>query len=78
MDAYIEEVFESENVRSPTRISCKILDAKYEKAELNKFMNKKFQHQSEDQKNYLPRLLQKFEDFFNEALGTWKRDTIDF
>ena len=30
------------------------------------------------QRNELINLLQKFEEFFNRKLGTWKTDTLDF
>ena len=59
MNTYIEECFESENICSWTNILCKILDAKYEKTDLNKVMNKKCQKLSEYQRNALLRLLQK-------------------
>ena len=58
MDAYVEEVFKLENICSSTKILRKILDVKYEKANLNKVMNEKFQHLSENQRNDLIRLLQ--------------------
>ena len=41
-------------------------------------MNRKYQHLLLDQCNGLLRLLQKFEDLFNETLGTWEMDPIYF
>ena len=49
--AYVEEVFELEHVRTSTKISHIILDAKYKKEDLNKAMKNKFQHLTEEQRN---------------------------
>ena len=42
MDASVEEVLKSESIHSSTKTLHKILDAKYEKADLNKVTNEKF------------------------------------
>ena len=55
-----------------------ILDAKYEKADLHKVMENQFQHLTMTQRNELLKLLQKFEDFFDGTLVTWKKDPVDF
>ena len=42
--AYFKELYESEHVRTDTKILQVILDAKYEKANLHKVMKTQFQH----------------------------------
>ena len=39
-------------------------------------MEKQFQHLKEVRHNYLLKLLQNFEGFFDRALGTWKTDPV--
>ena len=41
-------------------------------------MKNQFQYLTEMQCNELLKLLQKFKDFFDGKLGTWKTDTVDF
>ena len=41
-------------------------------------MENQCQHLTMTQRNELPKLLQKFEEFFNVTLGTWKTDPLDF
>ena len=41
-------------------------------------MKKQFQHLTEKQYNELLKLLQKFEEFFDGTLGTWKTNQLDF
>ena len=38
VNLYVNKCFESNNAKSPTRRMRKLLDAKYEKADLNKFI----------------------------------------
>ena len=54
------------------------LDASYGKMDLNKVMKNKFQHLTETQRNELIELLQNFEELFDETIGTWKIDPVDF
>ena len=49
MKAYTEEINESEQVRTSTKQLHVILDAKYEKAYLNKVMKNQCQHLTETQ-----------------------------
>ena len=44
INAYVSECFEYESAISATLRIRRISDAKYEKADLNKFMTKQFQH----------------------------------
>ena len=49
----------------------RILNAKYEKADINKVMTKTFQHLSTKEWERLILLLQKSKDLFDGTLGTW-------
>ena len=48
-----------------------ILDAKYEKVDLNKFMTEQCQHLSPSKWESLLDLLKTFEYLFDETLGKW-------
>ena len=50
-DAYVEEVYESEHIRTSTKQIRVILDAKYEKANLHKVMETQCQHLTIPQRN---------------------------
>ena len=69
-NAYVKEVYESQHVRTATKIVRVILYAKYEKADLHKVMENKYQHLTMTQRNELLELLQKIEEFFDGTLGT--------
>ena len=77
-NAYIEEVYESEHERSATKQVRVILDAKYEKADFDKFMETQCRHLTMTQSNELLKLLQIFEGLFNRIIGTWKTYPVDF
>ena len=77
-DTYAEEVYESEHVLTATKLLHVILDAKYKKAYLNKFMETQYQHLTMTQHNGFLKLLQIFEELFDGTLGTWKIDPVDF
>ena len=55
-NAYVEEVYESEHVRTPTKLSRVILYAKYKKADLHKVVEYQFQHLTIIQRNELLKL----------------------
>ena len=76
-DAYSQEVHEPEQVCTSTEQIRLMLDAKYEYLYLNKVMRNQYQYLIETQRNELLKLLQKFEDFFDVTLGTWKMDQVD-
>ena len=59
MNAYAEEVYKSEHFRTSTKQLRVILDAKYEKADLNKGMENQCQHMTEIQYNELLKLFAK-------------------
>ena len=65
MNVHVEEIIELENIPSLTKILWTILDEKYEKSDLNIVMNEQCQHLLEDKRNYLIRLLQQFEYWFD-------------
>ena len=58
MKHYAEEIHESEQVRTHTKQLRTILDAKYEKADLNKVTKSQCQHLKETQHDELLKLLQ--------------------
>ena len=76
--AYVEEVYELEHIRTATKKLRAILDAKYEKADLDKVMETQCQHLTKIQRNDLLELLQKFEELFDGTFSTWKIDPVDF
>ena len=78
MDACAEKVNESEQVHTYTKLLRVILDAKYEKAFLNKIMENQCQHLTKVQGNELLKLLEKIEELLYGTLVTWKTDPVDF
>ena len=76
--SYIEEIHESEQVRTYTNLLRVILDAKYKKSDLNRVTENQRQNLKEVQPNEYLKLLQKFEELFNGTLGTWKIDSLYF
>ena len=60
-NSYVVEVYESEHVHIATKQLSVILDAKYEKRNLQKVMENQCQHLTMTPRNELLKLLQKFE-----------------
>ena len=60
-NAYAEEVYESQHLRTATKLLHVTLYAKYEKSDLNKVMETQCQHLTMTQRNELIKLLQIFE-----------------
>ena len=77
-NAYVEEVYESDHVRTATKRLHVILDAKYEKVGLHKVMENHCQHLRMTQRNELLQLLQKLKELFDGTLDTWKTDPVNF
>ena len=75
--AYVEEVYESEHVRTDTKRLCVILYAKYEKEDSHKDMETQCRHLTMTQCNGMIKLLQRFEEFFSGTIVTWKTDPVD-
>ena len=71
MNTYADKVCVSEQVRTYTKQLRTVLDAKYEKEDLNKLVKNKCQHLTEEKINKLLKVLQKYEDLLNVMLGTW-------
>ena len=61
-NTYVKEVYQSEHVRTATKRLRVILDAKYEKSDLHKFMENQCQHLKTTQHNELLQILQKIEE----------------
>ena len=59
-----------------TSRAVKILDAKYEKANLPKVVSENCAHLTVDERNKLLRLLLKYEELFDGGLGEWQTDPI--
>ena len=55
-----------------------ILDAKYKRSDLHKIMETQCQILTMTQSNELFKILQKFKEFFNIKLSTWKTDPAEF
>ena len=68
-DAYVEKIYGSAHVCASTTLLRLILDAKYKKADLHKVMELKCQNLTMTQRNYLLKLLQKFEKLFDGTLS---------
>ena len=77
-NAYVEEVYESEHVRTDTKLLRVILYAKYGKLDLHMVMENQCQHLTMTKRNEVLKLLQKFEELFNGKLVTWKTYPVDF
>ena len=77
-NAYVEEVYYSDNVRTATKLLRVILDAKYEKENLNKVMENQCQHLTMTKRNELIKLLHKSEELFDGKIGTLKTYPVDF
>ena len=73
MNSYTEEINESEQVHTFTKLLCTNLDSKYGREELNWVLKNKCQHLIETQRNELLNFLQKFEDFSMEHLAPGKQ-----
>ena len=76
-NSYVEEVYESDHVSTTTKLLHVILDAKYEKTDLHNIMENQCQYLTMTQRNELLKLLQKFEEFLDGTLSTWKTDPVD-
>ena len=71
-----EHLMDSEAVEDATDRMKQILEAKYEKADLETIINE-YEHLTEIQKDGLKELLQRFEGLFDGTLGKWKNETYD-
>ena len=56
--------------------TTKILDAKYEKADLPKIVEESCQHLTSTERTKLLQLLTKYEELFDGTLGDWKTSPV--
>ena len=70
MSVYPEEINELGKIRTSTNLLRVILDRKYKKADLDKWMKNKFQYLTETQCNEFLKLLQNFEILLDGTIGT--------
>ena len=61
-----------------TKREIKILDAKYEKADLPKIVSETCDHLSNTDKKALLMLLQRYEELFDGTLGSWDTEPVHF
>ena len=72
------EAIEPKSTKEETTRVTKILDAKYEKADLPKVVEENCAHLTSDQQDALLKLLQKHEEMFEGQLGEWKGEYVHF
>jgi hypothetical protein len=72
------EAIEPTSTKEETTRVTKILDAKYEKADLPKVVEENCAHLTSDQKDALLKLLQTHEEMFEGKLGEWKGEYVHF
>ncbi len=66
------------SMQDATSCAIRILDAKYNKADLQSIVKNNCKHLSADQQNKLLQLLMKYELLFNGTLGDWKTKPVSF
>ena len=71
-NAYVKELYETEHVHSSTKKLRVILYAKYENADLHKFMETQCQRLEITRHNEVLKLLLRFEEFSMEHLAPGK------
>jgi len=69
---------EPESTQEATKRAVHILDAKYEKADLQSVVDTNCKHLSLDERQSLLDLLNEFEDLFDGTLGDWKTEPVSF
>ncbi len=67
-----------QSTQDATKRVTMILDAKYQKADLQSIVGNNCKHLSADQKKKLLQLLQKYELLFDGTLGYWKTKPVSF
>jgi hypothetical protein len=66
------------SMQDATSRAIRILDANYDKADLQSIMKNNCKHLSADQQNKLLQLLMKYELLFDGTLGDWKTKPVSF
>jgi hypothetical protein len=69
---------EPHSTQDATKRVTRILDAKYQKEDLQPIVRDNCKHLSADQKKKLLQLLQKYELLFDGTLGDWKTKLVSF
>jgi hypothetical protein len=69
---------EPQSTQDATKHVTRILDAKYQKADLQSIVRDTCKHLSADQQKMLLQLLQKYESLFDGTLGDWKTKPVSF
>ena len=72
------EALEPQSTKEETARAVKILDAKYEAADLDKIVDENCSHLSPMQRLQLLNLLKKHEKMFSGTLGEWKGEEVHF
>ena len=71
-----EKLWESEQLINSTQRTRRLLDAKYQKADLSKFVSDS-KHINNNKKSMLRDVLNKYEFLFDGTIGTWKMRPVD-
>jgi hypothetical protein len=69
---------EPQSTQDATKRVTQILDAKYQRADLQSIVRNNCKHLSADQQNKLLQLLQEYESLFDVTLGDWKSKPVSF
>jgi hypothetical protein len=69
---------EPQSLQDANRRVTRILDANYQKADLQSIVTDKCKHLSADQQKKLLQLLTKYESLFDGTLGDWKTKPVSF
>ena len=69
---------EPESTEEATQCALGILDAKYEKTDLQAVVNKNCAHLNVHDRNKLLELLTEFEELFDGTLGDWNTEPVSF
>jgi Reverse transcriptase (RNA-dependent DNA polymerase) len=77
IDNCVKNLGNSQDVFATASTPMSILDAKYEKANIDATINS-LKHLSNNQQQQLKALLYKFEHLFDGTLGNWKTDPLSF
>ena len=72
-----QEHLEPDSTKEATKRVIKILDARYEKANLDQVANAA-EHLTSQQREQLLKLLRQYEDLFDGTLGEWNTQPVDF
>jgi hypothetical protein len=67
---------EPQSTEDTTKHVTRILDAKYQKADLQSIVRDNCKHLSTDQQKKLLQLLMKYKLFFDGTLGDWKTKSV--